>query len=88
MSQFTTPEKSRAVVIQHPRAVVHLVDPETGASIDAAKTYQRKERAWGLASVLAGFDDLNLGMVSARERDHYVGIAMLAMDLAKKGPAL
>jgi hypothetical protein len=72
-----------ATILQHGRSEVFLVD-NTGLSVDASKAYQRKERLYTLASVLASFDGVLLRMAEPRERDHYLHAAGMAMDCPKE----
>ena len=82
-SPAMSPDTRRpAVIVNHPSAFSRLVDPATGAEVDHAKAAQRKERMYAIATILAGFDDLNLRSISSRERIHYVNAAGLAMDAA------
>lgn len=57
-------------------------------SIARARDAQTRERAYAIASLLAGFDDVNLHDTLPFVRVHYVAAAYAAMRMAKKSPAL
>jgi len=73
---------TRALLIQHPSA------PVTLESVASAYETQQAERARVLASILAGFDDVTLGLAPRAVQAHYLEVARAAIAAAQKGLAL
>lgn len=82
-----------ALIVNHPSYSPQLVpamylEPETPESVERAKHIQKVERVRVLASILAGFFDVDLRSCSSPVRVHYLEAAGAAYDMAQKGPGL
>jgi hypothetical protein len=82
-----------ALIINHPsyrpKLEAFMVEyPETPESIAHAKSVQQVERTRVLASVLAGFFDVDLRSCTSTIRVHYLEAAAMAMQAAARTPGL
>lgn len=80
-----------ALLFSHPSYRPRLepfmfLEPETPESKARAKAAQQQERTRVIASILAGFFDVDLRTCSSPVRVHYLNAAAVAMDMAEKGP--
>lgn len=77
------PEKGPAIVYQHPRASVRLVDPVTAESVDNAKKAARKEKLYAYATMRASEDNITLATAQPHVRAAYLEAATLFLSPIK-----
>ena len=79
---------SIAKILMHHNYTPQLIDPQTGASIDAAIEAQRKERIHALAQLRASFDDVQLRTCHPALRAGYLEMATTFYDAKLPGLSL